>query len=111
MHFSDQASTWDNHPALDETLVANFASYSALDRYLSGADLIIFPRTRSELEGVLWVPSFSICVPREPLYNHLSGGDIHTMLFTTPSLAVGPQYRRGDTAGYVDHFLQRRLSH
>ncbi|KAF9259532.1 hypothetical protein L218DRAFT_963572 [Marasmius fiardii PR-910] len=38
---------------IDEALLAGCASYRAFDRYLSGADLFILPRTRKELENVL----------------------------------------------------------
>ncbi|PFH52735.1 hypothetical protein AMATHDRAFT_56110 [Amanita thiersii Skay4041] len=41
------------YPSLAETLIAGCASYGALDRYLSGADLVLLPRTRSELESIL----------------------------------------------------------
>jgi hypothetical protein len=41
------------HPSLDETLIAGCASYQALSRYLTGADLVFYPRTRRELENVL----------------------------------------------------------
>ncbi|KAG0709643.1 hypothetical protein DFH29DRAFT_758049, partial [Suillus ampliporus] len=42
-----------SHPSFDESLVAHCASYHALDRYLSGEDLFIPPRSPSELERVL----------------------------------------------------------
>ena len=51
---SENSVTWDmEHPSLNETLIAGCASYQALSRYLSGADLVFYPRTRRELENVL----------------------------------------------------------
>ncbi|KAG1754049.1 uncharacterized protein EDB91DRAFT_1101334 [Suillus paluster] len=45
---------WDiSHPSFDESLVGHCASYHAVDRYLSGEDLFIPPRSPSELERVL----------------------------------------------------------
>lgn len=38
---------------MDETLIAGCAAYQAFSRYLSGTDLFLLPRTRSELESVL----------------------------------------------------------
>ncbi|KAG9219377.1 hypothetical protein CCMSSC00406_0001787 [Pleurotus cornucopiae] len=53
-HLSENWFGWDvEHPSLDETLVAGCASYRAFNRYLSGADLFILPRTRTELESIL----------------------------------------------------------
>ncbi|KAL0579695.1 hypothetical protein V5O48_002325 [Marasmius crinis-equi] len=49
--FTEQWHGISDH--IDETLVAGCASYRAFDRYLSGADLFILPRTRTELESVL----------------------------------------------------------
>lgn len=46
--------TWDQeHPSLDETLTSGCATYQAFQRYLTGADLYLVPRTRNELENVL----------------------------------------------------------
>ncbi|KAK1236587.1 hypothetical protein PQX77_000139 [Marasmius sp. AFHP31] len=50
-HFTEQWHGINDH--IDETLVAGCASYRAFDRYLSGTDLFILPRTRTELESVL----------------------------------------------------------
>ncbi|KIJ70552.1 hypothetical protein HYDPIDRAFT_78318 [Hydnomerulius pinastri MD-312] len=45
---------WDiDQPSLDENLVARCASYQAFQRYISGEDLIIRPRSRSDLEHIL----------------------------------------------------------
>ncbi|TFK75899.1 hypothetical protein BDN72DRAFT_831341 [Pluteus cervinus] len=45
---------WDlDHANLNENLVAGCASYRAFDRYLSGQDMYLLPRTRSELERIL----------------------------------------------------------
>ncbi|KAI0254386.1 hypothetical protein BJV78DRAFT_1187478 [Lactifluus subvellereus] len=55
-HFllTESSPSWDmEHPSLNETLIAGCASYQALSRYLTGADLIFPPRTRKELENVL----------------------------------------------------------
>ncbi|KAJ8594309.1 hypothetical protein M405DRAFT_809339 [Rhizopogon salebrosus TDB-379] len=53
-HLTENWFTWDqDHPSFNETLVAGCASYQAFTRYLSGSDLFIVPRSRSELEGVL----------------------------------------------------------
>lgn len=55
---SENWFTWDqDHPSFNETLVAGCASYQAFNRYLSGSDLFIVPRSRSELESVLFVNS------------------------------------------------------
>ncbi|KAG2368481.1 hypothetical protein BDR07DRAFT_1324806 [Suillus spraguei] len=53
-HLTENWFTWDqDHPSFNETLVAGCASYQAFNRYLSGSDLFIVPRSRRELEGVL----------------------------------------------------------
>jgi len=53
-HLTENWFNWDtDHPSLDETLIAGCASYAALSRYLSGADLFLLPRARSELERIL----------------------------------------------------------
>lgn len=49
---STTANSWD-YDFLDEVLVANCASYQAVNRFLKGEDLFIIPRTRSALESVL----------------------------------------------------------
>ena len=56
---SENWISWDiEHPALDETLIAGCAVYKAFDRFLSGKDLFILPRTRNELASVLYVNQF-----------------------------------------------------
>ncbi|KAF8505601.1 hypothetical protein F5888DRAFT_1650368 [Russula emetica] len=51
---TENSVAWDmDHPSLNETLIAGCASYQALSRYLTGADLVFYPRTRRELENVL----------------------------------------------------------
>jgi len=51
---SESTVSWDmEYPSLNETLIAGCASYQALSRYLTGADLVFFPRTRKELRNVL----------------------------------------------------------
>lgn len=53
-HLTENWFSWDtDHPSMDETLVAGCASYRAFDRFLSGADLFLRPRTRTELESIL----------------------------------------------------------
>ncbi|EIW85228.1 hypothetical protein CONPUDRAFT_98095 [Coniophora puteana RWD-64-598 SS2] len=53
-HLSENWFNWDtDHSSFNETLIAGCASYQAFSRYLSGSDIFIFPRSRSELEGVL----------------------------------------------------------
>ncbi|KAI0677531.1 hypothetical protein C8Q78DRAFT_1074221 [Trametes maxima] len=53
-HLTENWFTWDqDHPSLDETLAAGCATYQAFQRYLSGSDLYLVPRTRNELESVL----------------------------------------------------------
>ncbi|EGO01897.1 hypothetical protein SERLA73DRAFT_177498 [Serpula lacrymans var. lacrymans S7.3] len=45
---------WDiDHPTFNETLIAGCASYQAINRYLTGSDLFIVPRSRTELERIL----------------------------------------------------------
>ncbi|KAF8897543.1 hypothetical protein BD779DRAFT_1491426 [Infundibulicybe gibba] len=53
-HLTENWFSWDaDHPSIDETLLAGCASYRAFDRFLSGADLFLRPRSRSELESIL----------------------------------------------------------
>ncbi|RDB22728.1 hypothetical protein Hypma_010189 [Hypsizygus marmoreus] len=60
-HLSENWFNWDSdHPSINETLVAGCASYRAFDRYLSGADLFLRPRTRSELESILKRYSYDV---------------------------------------------------
>ncbi|KAF8559533.1 hypothetical protein OG21DRAFT_1480301 [Imleria badia] len=72
-HLTENWFTWDqDHPAFDETLVAGCASYQAFNRYLSGSDLFIIPRSRSELESVLRRYAYDsihnvIAISRRPL--------------------------------------------
>ena len=52
--FSENWPNWNlDHPSVDETLIAGCAAYRAFDRYLSGTDLFLPPRTRTELERIL----------------------------------------------------------
>ncbi|EKM59065.1 uncharacterized protein PHACADRAFT_249248 [Phanerochaete carnosa HHB-10118-sp] len=54
-HLTENLFTWDTeHPSLNETLIAGCASYQAISRYLNGSDLYLLPRSRNELENVLW---------------------------------------------------------
>lgn len=51
---SENWPNWNlDHPSIDETLIAGCSSYRAFDRYLSGNDLFLPPRTRTELERIL----------------------------------------------------------
>ena len=51
---SENGYSWDmDHASPPEQIIAHCASYKALERYLSGRDLVILPRNRRELEGVL----------------------------------------------------------
>lgn len=53
---SENWFTWDqDHPSLDETVTAACATYQAFQRYLSGRDLYLVPRSFNDLEGVLYV--------------------------------------------------------
>lgn len=53
---SENWFSWDtDHPSLDETLISGCATYEAFQRYLTGTDLYLLPRSRNELESVLWV--------------------------------------------------------
>ncbi|KAK7695799.1 hypothetical protein QCA50_000437 [Cerrena zonata] len=53
-HLTENWFSWDTeHPSLNETLIAGCASYQAFNRYLSGSDLYLLPRSRKELEKVL----------------------------------------------------------
>ncbi|KAJ3736349.1 hypothetical protein DFJ43DRAFT_610237 [Lentinula guzmanii] len=54
-HVSQNSADIHSHHLdfFDENLVAYSASYHAFERYLSGVDLFILPRMRSELESVL----------------------------------------------------------
>jgi len=45
--------TWESENL--STLVAQAASYQAFSRYLTGTDLFLLPRTRNELETILYV--------------------------------------------------------
>ncbi|KAJ8517848.1 hypothetical protein ONZ45_g5001 [Pleurotus djamor] len=100
MHLTENWFTWDiEHPSLDETLVAGCASYRAFNRYLSGADLFIIPRTRAELESILRRYSVdaihnTISVARSPLqpggYSracHLAEESIRNVLNTGDNVA------------------------
>ncbi|EDR12863.1 uncharacterized protein LACBIDRAFT_311801 [Laccaria bicolor S238N-H82] len=53
-HLMENYFTWQtDKPSVDEALISGCASYRAFDRYLTGADLYLLPRTRSELENIL----------------------------------------------------------
>ncbi|EKM80274.1 hypothetical protein AGABI1DRAFT_113474 [Agaricus bisporus var. burnettii JB137-S8] len=51
-HLQENWFSWDLDN-INESLVSNCASYSAFDRYISGADLYIVPRTQADLENIL----------------------------------------------------------
>lgn len=51
---TESHSGWDvEHASLNEALTAQCASYQALARYLTGADIVFIPRTRRELDSIL----------------------------------------------------------
>jgi len=50
-HLTENWYDWETDSL--STLVARGASYQAFNRYLSGTDLFLLPRTRSELESIL----------------------------------------------------------
>ncbi|KAF8204985.1 hypothetical protein BJ912DRAFT_17136 [Pholiota molesta] len=53
-HLSENSFDWHtDKPSVDESLISGCASYRAFDRYLSGNDLFLLPRTRLELESIL----------------------------------------------------------
>jgi len=53
-HLTENWFSWDTeHPSLDETLISGCATYEAFKRYLSGSDLYLLPRSRTELESIL----------------------------------------------------------
>ncbi|KAI6106417.1 hypothetical protein EV401DRAFT_2273594 [Pisolithus croceorrhizus] len=53
-HLTENWFSWDqDHPSFNETLVAGCASYQALIATSPTSDLLIVPRTRSELQSVL----------------------------------------------------------
>ncbi|KAJ3569345.1 hypothetical protein NP233_g5112 [Leucocoprinus birnbaumii] len=51
-HLQENWFSWDLDN-INESLVSNCASYSAFDRFISGADLYILPNTQEELENLL----------------------------------------------------------
>ncbi|CCM02493.1 uncharacterized protein FIBRA_04594 [Fibroporia radiculosa] len=53
-HLNENWFSWDtDHPSLNETLISGCATYEAFKRYLSGSDLYLRPRSRTELESIL----------------------------------------------------------
>ncbi len=85
---SENVFSWDTeHPDLNENNVAGFASYQAFTRYLGGADLYLLPRSRSELEAVLYVTSGPTSDSPQLKLTIASltppGGDTRTMPFIT----------------------------
>ncbi|KAF8136313.1 hypothetical protein EV363DRAFT_728479 [Boletus edulis] len=88
-HLTENWFAWDqDHPSFNETLVAGCASYQAFNRYLSGSDLFIVPRSRSELESVLRRYAYdsihnAIAVSRRPLQR---GGYSRTCLLAEKSI-------------------------
>ena len=85
---SENWVSWDiEHPAIDETLIAGCAAYKAFDRFLSGKDLFILPRTRNELANVLYVNQF-IAVggsSSDKFFLTSAGKDMPKIQSTTPS--------------------------
>jgi hypothetical protein len=69
---SENSFTWHtDHPSVDESLIAGCASYRAFDRYLSGNDLFLLPRTRTELESILYVTAALPSPPPRPNILHI----------------------------------------
>jgi hypothetical protein len=98
---TETSLSWDmEHPSLNETLIAGCASYQALSRYLTGADLVFVPRTRKDLENVLRRYSYDaihniIARARSPLapggYSrvcHIAEGSLHNVLDSDDNVAV-----------------------
>ncbi|KAH9966116.1 hypothetical protein BC827DRAFT_1153497 [Russula dissimulans] len=94
-------TSWDmEHPSLNETLIAGCASYQALSRYLTGADLVFYPRTRKELANVLRRYSYDaihniIARARSPLapggYSrvcHIAERSLHNVLDSDDNVTV-----------------------
>ncbi|KAF8812425.1 hypothetical protein BYT27DRAFT_7182862 [Phlegmacium glaucopus] len=53
-HIAENSFTWHtDQPSVDESLISGCASYRAFERYLSGTDLFLLPRTPAELESIL----------------------------------------------------------
>ncbi|EAU84805.2 hypothetical protein CC1G_00324 [Coprinopsis cinerea okayama7 len=53
-HFVENWFNWHtDHPSMDEALLSGCASYRAFERYLSGQDLFLLPRSKVELESIL----------------------------------------------------------
>ncbi|KIJ17369.1 hypothetical protein PAXINDRAFT_168058 [Paxillus involutus ATCC 200175] len=88
-HLTENWFTWDqDHPSFNETLVAGCASYQAFNRYLAGSDLVIVPRSRSELESVLRRYAYdgihnAIAISRQPLQR---GGYSRTCMLAEKSI-------------------------
>jgi len=88
------------HPSLNEALIAGCASYQALSRYLTGADLVFHPRSRKELENILRRYSYDaihnlIARARSSLapggYSrvcHIAEGSLHNVLDSDDNVAV-----------------------
>jgi len=97
---SENWFTWDqHHPSFNETLVAGCASYQAFNRYLSGSDLFIVPRSRSELESVL-----SVALPlatRLPLTVDPTGDGMPMTASTMPSPSLVDPLSAAVIAGSV----------
>ena len=85
--FRENANWEADQSSLNEALIALCASYTALARYISGADIYLMPRSFNELESKLFVshvPSSSLL-----FLTHFTsiGGATPTTLFITPSLS------------------------
>ncbi|KAI0036830.1 hypothetical protein K488DRAFT_75817 [Vararia minispora EC-137] len=100
-HITENASSWDmDHTSPPEATIAHCASYKALSRFLSGADLIFPPRNRRELEGILHRYSYDaihnlISMARSSLQEggysricHFAEQSIRSMLNTGDNTAV-----------------------
>ncbi|KAI0320831.1 hypothetical protein OF83DRAFT_1052346 [Amylostereum chailletii] len=94
-HVTENFFDWDMEQAsMNEAVIAGCASYKALNRYLSGADIVFVPRTRNELESILRRYSYDgihnlIAKARSPLEEggysricHIAETSIRNMLQT-----------------------------
>ncbi|KAI0045295.1 hypothetical protein FA95DRAFT_1561247 [Auriscalpium vulgare] len=53
-HVTENSTEWDMEQAsLNEAIIAHCASYQALSRYLSGADLLYPPKSKGDLLSIL----------------------------------------------------------
>ncbi|KAF8165336.1 hypothetical protein B0H34DRAFT_234252 [Crassisporium funariophilum] len=100
-HLIENWPSWHtDQPSVDESLISGCASYRAFDRYLSGKDLFLLPRTRAELESILRRYSYdaihnAIASSRSPLQTggysrvcHLAEKSIRAVLNTSDNVNI-----------------------